>query len=64
MKNSMLETLINYLPYLHCYSVTESMLNDQGELATSEKFKLSLHKSSQDKRKYMEAICEYFSELK
>lgn len=27
----MLEALINYLPYLYCYSVTESILNYQGE---------------------------------
>lgn len=31
MKNNRLETLTNDLPYLHCYSIAESMWNDEGE---------------------------------
>lgn len=39
------------------------MIRESTLLANPEKFELSLIKSCQDKRKYVEEICEYFSKL-
>lgn len=40
------------------------MIRENTLLANPEKFELSLIKSCQDKRRYMEAICKYSSKPK